>query len=212
MESIQLKININRLKYGDIFLIINDLIHTYDLYSFVPLPGHYLLIYVELCELFFATVNKNLEYQNYILKLTGKKYDSLVKECFNRSVYLKDKDQYKINKEIYTAFLTKLKEYMFIYLDQFKSQINQKITFESMNNALLTENLNIKVITCNDLENHYSNFQNQRSQSLQLLKKTTAEPRDHKLLPKVKMQPIYPRPPMLGKNNEIVIPKNYLDE
>ena len=208
MDSIQLKIMINRMKFGDVFIIVDDLLHTFNLYNLKYVPGTYIMTYVDLCESFFININFNLNHQNYILDLQKDNYSYFVRSCFDRSRPLKDVDQYPVKVEAYSNFLEKLNGFMCIYFEQYKTHIINQKSMGSNVSAL--KESKIKIVNSHELENRFVDFQKHRLQRSQLTQSNKTI-KSHVLIPQVKMQPIYPRPPQIDNEGQIIIPKNYLD-
>ena len=202
--SMQLKINLNRLKYGNIFLFVLDIINQYNLFSVIIKSGNYSQRYIEFCESLFEVLIKEATYHNYILLLNSDNYDLFIDDCIDRSISIKDKYLYELNNENKIGLRKELKESLEVFLNQLKIQIKKQIEILSSQSEIEKTNI-IEFITAQELENKFVKFQDKV-----LKKENNLKSKSIKNLPQVKMQPIHPRPPIIN-DNEIIFQKNLLD-
>ena len=202
--SFQWKINLNRLKYGNIFLLILDIINRYNLFSLVLKSGNCSQHYIEFCESLFEILIKEATYHNYILHLDPSSYDLFIDDCIDRSIPIKDKYLYELENESKIGLRKQLKVPLENFLIQLKIQIKKQIEIRSSQSEIEKPNI-IEFITAHELENKFAKFEDKV-----LKKENKLKSKSIKNLPQVKMQPIHPRPPIIN-DDQIIFQKNLLD-
>ena len=198
MDRLQLKIHLNQFKYGYVFMVVLDMIHQFNIFN-LPKNESYSLPYIELCESFFEILIKEVTYHNYIIILKRDNYLSLITNCLDKAIYLRDKCSYVIDNSNQLTLCTRMEDPISVYLNGLSNQI--KIHIGTYPLATSQQNSSkVSVITCSDLE--------------KLAYSTEYDTVDLKVaptMPSVKMQPIYPRVPLIGKDGGVIYQKNFLD-
>jgi len=105
------------------------------------------------------------------------------------------------------------------YLEQLKNQIRMHIEIRPLNRPF-QDNLSVQIISAEELEKRWQNMRKRHSEDID---ENTENGNNHKKsgyqlrkthhdeVPIVKMQPIHPRPPIIKKNGNVIMQKNFLD-
>ena len=171
MNQLQLKIYLNQFKYGSIFMIVLTIMHKFDLYGLKSTDEEYCILYTDLCESFFETLIKEITYHNYILLLNHDNYLQLIENCLNKSIHLKNREYYNIQVNRQKELCTFIYEPLVQYLDQLKNQIKMHIEIHPLNQST-NDDINIQIVSGEDLEKKLQNMRNKQSSDNQMKKQS----------------------------------------
>jgi hypothetical protein len=222
VSFLQMKIRMNHLKWGPIFLVVLDIIYRCNIYNLSGSAQD--CQYVDLCESFFDTLIKEVHYHNYIIAMNTNNYSSLISNCIDKSIYLKDRQQYEINDETRDNLCTLLYDPISIYLIQLSNQLRYQIGYQFQSAQYNAQQppppqTSHTTPTLHPIQSGY-----QQSSQLQSNYSTSQPDKSYQVqqpevpihiynrnLPDVKMQLIYPRIPVVDKLGHVTIQKNFLD-
>ncbi len=234
MNPVQVKVYLNRLKFGVIFDVVLQAIVDVNLFgidgpSSSIGPSDPCREYVDLTESFFDNLVKEVTYHNYLVMLTPTDYDRIISNCIDKSIYLKDKAQFEIDLCDLDLVSQKIVGPVTQYLMQLAKRTRLEIrsrsqpSYSQIEPPISSQN-GLNIITLSELERNFDRLrghlpiekmhrESRRQKSV--LKQSFILPnRCYPVtleMPIIKMQPIFPRVPIIDENGRIVQQKNFLD-
>ncbi len=203
MDDLKLRIHLNISKYGTIFTTILNFIYKSNIYNLDVISDNNSIIYIELCESFFDTLIREITYHNYILMLDHNKYFQFISTILEKSIHLKSKECYNIDNAKQKLLCELINEDLNDYFEQLKNQIRMHIKINPLNHSIKDHSY-VKVVSFEDLE---LNWKKKRSKK----KSNSAYRIKYVGLPDIKMRVIYPKPPIIDDQGNIILQKNRLD-
>jgi hypothetical protein len=234
MNQVQMKVYLNRLKYGVIFDVVLQAIADVNLFGIDRSlgsiePNDPCIEYVDLSESFFDNLVKEVTYHNYLVMLTSTDYDRIISNCIDKSIYLKDKAQYEIDLCDLDLVSQKIIGPVTQYLMQLAKRVRLEIRSKSQPaysqiDPPISSHPSLNIITVDELERKFDRLRGHLP-----IEKLHHESRRRKSvlkqsfilpsrcfpatleIPTVKMQPIFPRVPLIDETGFIRQQKNLLD-